>query len=218
MSALLRRLLTEVRTLLLKVEHLRYKRRYLLSVGRHQELVAQLPGTAIAKVQDGDIVKIIGVVSITEETLVAPFSGERCTGYVAACSDGTLYKQERWCDFLLKDRTGLALVRVGPWVALNHARPSPRRQQPLSEVAAFLRACGRRENEGGEPWTTEEWKLAPGELVAVVGVGRWERDSEGDGSAIGGYRAAPRRLVLEAPPALPIVVFDQPESHEHVEV
>jgi hypothetical protein len=148
---------------------------------------------------------------------VAPFSGDRCAGYLAACQDEGHFDhqggggfnsvtQQRWRDFVLEDGTGKALVQVAAQVEVE-AKTRPIASVPRERVKTFLESADWRGTVVPDDWTPKEWRLSDGDVVTVFGAARWEHDPDPEGSRGSGYRAAPRRLVVRAPAALPLVII-----------
>jgi hypothetical protein len=193
--------------------------------GRALSASHEVPRTPIAEVHEGATVKIAGTVTLLEDPLVAPFSGSRCAGYLATWKGEAHFpqqgvgghrsvSQERWCDFVLDDGTGRALVRVGADVAVDGTRPLSPSPAGLERVRAFLDSFDPKTAMVPDDDTSpQEWTLSEGDFVTVFGAARWERDPDPEGNERSGYRDAPHRLVVCAPATRPLLVILGEGSH-----
>ena len=193
-----------------------------------QRLMRRMRGTpqrAIADVVEGERVRVVGRVRV-EAPLAAPLSARPCAYYRVVVEEQrrrgkstywfTVVDEERGVDFLLEDGTGVARVPIGHVQAVleGDARgKSGFLRDPTPELEAFLAARGLATTGWlfNKTIRYREGVAEPGELVAVVGTGRWERDPEASAKAGDGYREAtmPKRLVLEAPSDGPLLLSDE---------
>ncbi|MBX3274002.1 MAG: hypothetical protein KF729_27300 [Sandaracinaceae bacterium] len=183
------------------------------------------PQRAIADVVEGERVRIVGRVR-GDATIAAPLSGRPCVYYRVVVEEqrrrgkssywATLVDEERGVEFLVEDGAGVARVPVGHVQAVleGDARGnSGFLRDPTPELEAFLAARGHATTGWvfNKTIRYREGVAEPGERVAVVGTGRWERDPEASAKAGEGYREAtmPKRLVLEAPSDGPLLLSDE---------
>lgn len=174
--------------------------------------------------EEGRLVKLAGRIECGDEVLLSPIHQQRCVSWHAcvfspgALGDGGLDQgyplevfldERQTCSFLLRDATGVALVRakdVAVLIQRKRERPSvPRLPRKIRKenVRALLRRHGQPEYAVNFNWT-EDGVLTEGLQVAVLGVARWES---------GGYRGAPRRLVLNPPPdGGALLISDDPRA------
>ena len=128
----------------------------------------------------------------------------------------TLVDEEEGTDFLLLDDTGKAKVQVSYASAVLHGDAeggSGFLNEPTPELDSFLSARGHS-TQGwifNKTIRFREGVAEPNERVAVVGMGKWERDPEEAAMAGEGYREAvmPKRLVLSAPSEGPLLLSDE---------
>jgi hypothetical protein len=188
------------------------------------DLVRQ-PPTPIAAVAAGAVVKIAGRVRRVGPAVVSPVSGRSGVYFKIALmprhnrSDWESGCHERAStDFLVEDGTGRALIRAADAVfhispdyfsgsletgiTLTQTNPLAPPIDPMTIAAPG--AVADIERIFGIVYAHEQQKgaeeiLEDGHQVAVLGVARWEDDPDPSSSA-GGYREAPRRLLIEPDP------------------
>jgi hypothetical protein len=169
---------------------------------REQRLIdgiRALPTTEIRSVPDGERVKIVGAVMAAGPTLRAPLSQRECAFFtlrIDYLSGSERAVQHRGVDFLVRDASGPALVRMQGATPIFER--SWRRELDRAQVAAIDE---RLQHHESLRFYGSEGALVIGARVAVVGVARWEIDREGAGA---GYREPPRRLVLAAAHGRPL--------------
>lgn len=140
--------------------------------------MSRIPRRAIADVRDAEKVRIVGTAETAEPPLTSPSGRHPCVAYEAQVSlDANAYGAKEFDENCLKltvrDATGMA-----------HLAGHPRLALALED-----------QSTSGKRWTRLlEGVIRAGDEVAVVGTARWEVDQDGVG---GGYREAPKRLVLE---------------------
>jgi hypothetical protein len=177
----------------------------LASGDRVRQAVRVAARRRIGEVKSGEVARITGRVQSAGEPLIAPLSGRKCAYYEAIVGEqhqGGKRDLVRAAghEFLLRDASGIALVRLekaqilleygvsGTSNVLLSDRPVP------GEVRAFLARNGFDEARFSQWLYWREGALVEGEIVTVVGRGRWE-DASADGYRGGGGK----RLVIEAP-------------------
>jgi hypothetical protein len=189
--------------------------------GRRRRLLGRARRTQIADVRDGTVVKIVGQLSFIGEPLGAPLSGRRCAYYEATVDESSgrapiqLIRERRGQDFILRDDSGKALVRMDEASAVLVMRDaqfsSGGDADPTAVMTAFLARHGQS-SRGllfAKSLNYREGVLEPGERIAVLGLARWEPDPDPDRGALG-YRELPMRLVVQASGRVPLVVTDEP--------
>ena len=183
-----------------------------------------VPEVAIEEVEEGALVRIVGPVE-GEETVTAPMSLRDCVHWRLVVEERrggkhrywhALVEEEEGVDFFVNDETGRALVRHeltrgvlredGSGYTDVFAEPPP-------ELVELLEARGIPMMDGSVRRTIRyrEGVAEIGEPVAVVGVGRWERDPTEKARPGEGYRemAHAERLVMHKPDAdTPVLLSD----------
>src|SRR4051794_2968578 len=90
---------------------------------RIKRLLRRVKPTAIARARDGKVVKIVGELLYAGRSMPSPLSGRECAYYSIVVSEyrgtGTrggawveIVREERGIDFLVRDESGVALVRI----------------------------------------------------------------------------------------------------------
>lgn len=192
---------------------------------RTKRAMRAIPRRAIADVIEGEVARVVGTVRVSSP-MTAPLSGRPCAYFRVVVEERRRRgKNSYWhrvideqggVDFVLEDGGGRALVKVGHAQAVlegDQSGASGFMNDPSPELVAFLEARGH----SAQGWIFNkairyrEGIAEAGELVAVVGAGRWERDPEAPAQAGDGYRDAvmPTRLVLEAPSSGPLLLSDE---------
>lgn len=184
----------------------------------------------VAEVRDGEIAKIVGRLEHDRQSLIAPLSGRRCVLYRVVVEERegengrwtAVIERTRFVPFLLRDDTGHARIcPAAPDVAIVQDRhyESGTFLDATPALEAFLAEHGRRSTGllgFNKAMRYLEGVLEEGELVAVVGQGRWEADPDAEttAGAATGYRerAFARRLVIEPPPGGRVLLSDDAEA------
>ena len=198
---------------------------------RLKRALARLPRLDVARVADGAMVKVLGQIGYQGDPLVSPLSGRRCAYYeITVMERRSAGKQSHWVaiikesdsrDFLLRDGTGKALVRIagaaGARRVVLHQDAhfsSGTFNDATPEIEAYL-ARHAKSSTGllfNKSLHYAEGILEEGETVVVAGQGRWEADPDPDpGVAGAGYRDSPRRFVLTRGAQLELMVSDDPD-------
>ncbi|MDB4965762.1 MAG: hypothetical protein JWN44_1451 [Myxococcales bacterium] len=183
--------------------------------------------TAIASALDGRAVKIVGEVAYAGRSIASPLSGRLCAFYSIVVEEyrssgksgawHEILRDEKGVDFLVRDDSGMALVRIASdgaalpaLVQDRKARTSPilhsdfDLERYLGERGISVEGRFFRKNLRAAEGILEE-----GERVAVGGLARWLPDPNAGG---GGYREAGKRLVLQSSEALPLFLSDDPKT------
>lgn len=182
----------------------------------------------LASFPDGVVGKVVGAVALTGDALRAPLSGRRCAHfdvhveeYRSRGKSGswiTVIREVESCGFLLSDDSGVARVDVtGARVVTN--MDTTRRSGTFHDATPELEAFLARHGRSSKGWIFNkriryrEGVLEPGERVAVLGRLGTETDPSPT-TAGEGYRGAPTRRVLRAPPAGELLVSDEPGTQD----
>lgn len=186
-----------------------------------------VPLRRIADVIDGEKVRIVGE-DEAPHTVLAPLSGRECAYWrVTVREQRGSGKSRRWVtivdehdgvDFFLRDGDAKALVKttlVSAVLEKDGRYASGFMRDATPELEAFLTERGYSSKGWifNKNMQYHEGIVEPGELVAAVGVGRWERDPD-ESPAAGGYRdvVQPRRLVLDSPEDGPLLLSDRADA------
>jgi len=180
---------------------------------RAKRAMRGVPKRSIADVIEGERARIVGAVEVPEP-LTAPLSGRPCAAWRVTVEERRRSgKNSYWkkivdeheaVEFFLTDGTGKARVEqviVKPVLAHDARGGSGFLNDPTPELQAFLADRGH-DTQGwvfNKTIRFREGVAEPGEEVAVVGTGRWERDPDEKARAGSGYREAamPKRLVMQ---------------------
>ncbi len=172
------------------------------------------PRRTIREVIEGERARIVGRAHVATPVR-APLSGRQCgywrvvvQEYRSRGRSGswvTVVDEHEGVDFVVHDDSGKALVKTAHVHAVlekDAKYGSGMFNSPTPELEAFLDSRGIS-SKGllfNKRMRFREGVVEHGELVAVVGVGRWERDPEETARAGDGYRTAemPQRLVVDA--------------------
>lgn len=193
---------------------------------RAKRAMRGVPKRSIADVIEGERARIVGAVDVPEPTY-APLSGRPCAYWRVTVEERrssgknsywrTIVDEHEGVDFFLTDSTGKAKVEamhVQPVLAHDARGGSGFLNDPTPELQAFLTERGH-DTQGwifNKTIRFREGVAERGELVAVVGTGRWERDPDEKARAGSGYREAamPQRLVMSAPEdGSPLLLSDE---------
>jgi len=193
---------------------------------RAKRAMRGVPKRSIADVVEGERARIVGSVDV-REPIYAPLSGRPCAYWrVTVEEKRSSGKNSYWrkivdehegVDFFLTDGTGKAKIEVmhaQPVLAHDARGGSGFLNDPTPELESFLAERGH-DTQGwifNKTIRYREGVAEPGELVAVVGTGRWERDPDEKAQAGAGYREAsmPQRLVMQAPrDGSPLLLSDE---------
>lgn len=186
----------------------------------------QTPRSAIADAQDGQVVRVVGVVE-AEATVEAPISGRPCVAWRVKVEEKQRSNNGTRWDTVIDDHDEVAFsvvegdaralvrpLRVHAVLEQDGHATSGFLDDATPRLEAFLAARGRSSTGlvFNRTMRYREGVVEPGELVAVVATARWERDPDRGPRAGDGYRDAklPQRLVLEAPPGEDLLVSDEP--------
>jgi hypothetical protein len=152
--------------------------------------------------------RVIGEAACIDGTkLIAPLSGRACAAWFArvtgadalVSNESPSVVAEDAVPFLVDDGTGAAIVvasEASLLLACDVTETLGFSRKPPAEVLRFLRAHQRGRHRVRTDWrlSWQEGILAEGQLVAIVGRGRWELDSS---AAVQNYRQPGRTLVVE---------------------
>ena len=185
---------------------------------RTRRALSRTEVVSIAAVRDGAVVKIIGTVRYGERTVKSSLTGRTCAYYTVIVDkispqSTELIREADGADFFVADDSGVALIRFGairPAAALvNDRRRSTSTFFGDVILERFMKARGQSAEGilGFKDLRAYEGVVEAGERVAVVGLARWIADPDAAG---GGYRETPKRLVLEATEAAPLLLSDDP--------
>jgi hypothetical protein len=176
-------------------------------------------------VRDGDVAKVVGALEYAGAPLTAPLSGRACACYVVIVDGsvgdepgwGELVREERRQDFFLREPGGTRALVHTEGAQVLVVKDAHYTSGGLREPNEKLEALLFRHHPDASDWLTKtlryrEGVLEAGEQVAAAGVARWELDPD-PGASGGGYREAPRRLVLDGTAAQPLVISDDPWTH-----
>lgn len=199
---------------------------YFSSEQRAKRAMRRVPVSNIGDVNDEQRVRVVGQVEV-DAPLFAPLSGRACAYWrVLVEEKKSSGKNSYWkkmvdehegVDFRLRDATGLALVEsthVNAVLESDAAGGSHFLSDPTPELEAFLAERGH-DTKGwffNKTIRYREGAAEPGEVVAVVGDAKWERDPDASATAGDGYRQAqmPRRLRISAPDdGTPLLLSDK---------
>ncbi len=187
---------------------------YFARDARARRKLASTRVEAIAAATPGTTVRVTGTIQRLGEQLVGPMSGRRCVYYLAVVeeyrSNGKsgswveILRDEQHLDFLVRDDTGLALIRMdAPHVVVvrDHNTRSGTFDDATPAEAAFLERFSKKStnflglNRG---LRYSEGALELGEQITVLGAAR-----PGEGDA---------RLVIEAPEEGQLLLTDHPRT------
>ena len=172
--------------------------------------------------RDGDIAKVVGVVEIEGEPLLAPLSGRPCCYYHVtveqrvqsgkSSSWRTIIDEEFGGDILLRDGDDLARLSGNAYTSLivkDRDFSSGFLNDATPELEAYLSSDGTEsENVIGmnKSLRYKEGILEAGESISAIGQGYWKIEDHPQG----------RRKVLEliGLASEPIVVSDDPDTLE----
>ncbi|RYE91749.1 MAG: hypothetical protein EOO75_08215 [Myxococcales bacterium] len=142
----------------------------------------------VREMVDGEPVRLVGRVEVDEGTslLEAPLSGRPCVAFRALTSESEgrsigqiLIDDHGALPFWVRDATGRVLVpaaRVVPWVKLDTIHRGGLLRRTPDRIRAYLErhAGGHQGLLPGNPGAFAEGIVAPGDLVAVAGHGRFD--------------------------------------------
>ena len=189
--------------------------------------IGRAAASPIGQVQEGALVKVVGLARPAGEPLVAPLTGRPCVLFEASIQHHvgghgmdrggpweTEGQESQSQSFLVEDDDGgRAVVETeGAWVLLQamDLQQELQKGEPRSDE---MRAMRRRHgHEDAEEATLRERYLegiiGEQQRVAVYGRCAWETDPDPGGGA--GYRGAPRRLRISAPPGGQVLITTDP--------
>ncbi len=199
---------------------------YFSADARAKRAMKAIPRRLIGEVMEGERVRIVGRLEV-DEPIRSPLSGRPCAHWRVRVQQRVRRgRSNRWrtivdegegVDFFLHDPTGKALVRTIHSKAVldrDESGGSGILNEPSEALQIFLAERGI-DSQGwifNKRIRYHEGVAEPGETVAVVGTGRWERDPDEDARAGQGYREAtsPKRLVMSAPAdGSPLLLSDE---------
>lgn len=166
----------------------------------------QSPRRSIAEVSEGDRVRIVGTVETSDPPFASGFAGRNCIAYqVVFAVEGLMRASwetdQRIATLVVRDATGRTeIVSRDAELALTldfrtsfgaFTSSPPELEALLARHGASRQKFALFEKKRV---TVREGIVNAGDEIAVVGTARWEIDADGTG---GGYRDAPKRLVLE---------------------
>ena len=171
--------------------------------------------------------KLVGRATPVGEALTAPISERHCLAWNLAIQvrrgSG---KNKHWREvhqscraqgFVLEDESGRARIDVSRarLVLSNDHRASHGGgwSDGSDELLAYCAEQGVDTSTflgGSVPVRSSEGVIEVGEVVAVMGVARFEDDPSAGGD---GYRSVGKRLVLEAPADAPLLLSDHLDLH-----
>jgi hypothetical protein len=178
----------------------------------------RVPRVPVAHVREGERVRIEGRVRLRGAPFRAPASGRACCFYrLVNASAGRYHKPyerevtDGYGELQVDDDTGSVLIRMlrPEYVSVRLDRTYVKTiatREPSAEVEAALERLGRPV-EG--PWVRiHEGVLEDGARVAVVGRTTFEpTDDPSVAGRAEGFRAPPRRVVLEAAGGQPTMLI-----------
>lgn len=165
-----------------------------------------LDETAIGKVRDGKMVRLVGRARPLGELVTAPFSGERCLCSLTITDElapggfswREFGREQRGVDFVLDDGTGQALIHAtGAQLAGHHPG-----ETVTTWFEAFFRSVQFRLSMGNRV-RCREWVIAADQPVAVGGMASFELDDHAEPTD---YREAPHKIVFAADDAAPLYI------------
>jgi len=180
----------------------------------HRQLAAA-PIQTVAGALQGTTVRLTGRAEPLEEVLLAPLSGRRCVHYRILVEERQyrpqmsdpwidVHREERSVDFLLRDASGVARVRMSAArvaLVVDRNSRSGLLDNPTPQEAALLERLGENPIGPGAMNRTLryiEGAIELGEEVTVLGVASPGDEHHG--------------LVVEAPPEGHVLVTDEPTT------
>jgi hypothetical protein len=163
---------------------------------------------------DGTSCRVVGVARLFQgETVSAPLTGRLCVASVLRVyrpiygrreTEMVLcHEESRSVPFLVEDRTGPCLVRsihTSPDLAADTSDMLDPIIVASSQVRRFMQQHPELERVGSSTLVFQEARIEAGDVLAVIGAGRWEMHEVPSGPGDEGYRAGPqhgRRFVFE---------------------
>jgi hypothetical protein len=183
-------------------------RSWLSPTARARRALRRIPATATRDAADGCMVKLVGTVEPLGEMAVTPVSRRYCLYYLVVVEETTkkgrqeIWRESNYIDFILRDATGTAIVRMHDAVVATEWRYRWRTKpflKPPPEVESFI-GLGKTDFWDAPQRRLTELALGPVQEIAVRGMARWELDESVN------YRQSPRRLVLESTPGQPLLI------------
>ncbi|MDB4929135.1 MAG: hypothetical protein JWM10_1619 [Myxococcaceae bacterium] len=190
--------------------------------GRTLSAAAKAPRVTIGQAAEGAAVTLVGTVRFERRSVEAPLSGRRCCYFVMDPGDTQqdrglvdhpqaprLPNERRGCPFVLDDGTGLALVRVDART-MTSLDDDALATGPSEERARAMLAQ-RGIERGYDEWRPTEWALVEGDVIAVYGLVRERPEADFAAERHEGYRSRVRRVVVEAPAGLRLLLSNRDE-------
>lgn len=176
--------------------------------------LAQAPKRAVAEATHGQLVRLGGRAQLFQESLQAPLSGRPCVHYLLVVEEyRSSGKSGRWVevireevsvDFLLRDASGAARVRMGG-ARVDIARDRSARSGTFDDATPIEAAILERHNIDKTTFfgfnrkhRYHEGVLELDENVTVLGVAQPGADAH--------------RVVIDAPPSSQVLVSDDPDT------
>jgi hypothetical protein len=134
----------------------------------------QTPMFSIADAPEAVVIRLVGIVRVREETLVAPLSGKTCCYYEARATDRAqvspvIAEEFRCVEFLLDDGTGKVVIDAG----YSQCRLEPERAHSTWLTAATpeqVQFCEQSGYQGSFLSVHfQERRIEPGMTIAVIG-------------------------------------------------
>ncbi len=193
---------------------------------RGKRAMKAVPRLSVGDVSEGQRARITGRAELLD-TLTAPLSGRACAAWRVVVRERrgsgkssswvTVLDESESVDFLVLDGSMKALVKTNDALVLLDKDSKDNTGvfgTAGAKFEAFLDERGLT-SQGrflSKHMQYSEGALEPGESVAVVGVGCWERDPDESARAGGGYRdaTAPQRLVMTSSADDVLLLSDEP--------
>jgi hypothetical protein len=173
-----------------------------------------MPRRDVIDCTDGTICRVVGAVRLFQgETVSAPLTGRLCVASVVRVYRPIygrretqlvlLHEEAKSVPFLVNDRTGPCLVRsvrTSSDLAVDTSDMADRFSVASSCVRQFLECHPELEPVPSTSIIFQEARLEAGDVVAVIGGGRWEIQEIPSGLGDQGYREARQyeeRLIFE---------------------
>ena len=180
----------------------------------------------IASCKDGEMVKIIGELKYAEKPLFAPLSKRKCAAYKIIVEEYRSSGQSgRWIEiitdknctpFFLKNGSEYALIKPVPSELLL-SRDANYRSGAFNEASPFLKNYINRFGKKSKSifgfnkaMRYKEGVLEEGEMVAVLGKGKWINVNELETLDISGIGKAEKLLVIEQLDEDKLYISDEP--------
>lgn len=181
------------------------------------------PTKRISSFRSGEVAKFVGEVSLIDEPLIAPLSKRPCAYFHVIVeqkvSSGknthwkTIIEETDSVKYLLKDASGFAMIKkkyIKSYVVLDRKFSSGTFKDAEANLENYLQKHGKK-SEGTFGWNKtiryREGVLEEGELVAVLGEGKWRQPE-----ALGLSNEYDRILVMKDSEKSPVYLSDDPST------